>query len=265
MSKMKTNPLAPSIHESSESLPGIGETELFQFECGPDSPCYNRCCADVAIPLTPYDVARIRRNLEISCEDFLNTFTEQIIMPETGISLPMLKMLASPDSPCPFVNPAGCLVYEDRPGACRSWPIGRASSLGAEGIRQRYFLIREDYCQGFCSKKKYTPLEWQIFEGMSKDNFYNDLYMRFLSKIHASGKALDRQNAGMCFLCLYQLDRFRELIIKMGIFSRLEIDGKWEREIMENSASGDEACLDFALKWLELAFFGHCDELRKKD
>lgn len=248
-----------------DPLQEIDENSVFQFECGPDSPCYNRCCADMVIPITPYDMARIRRGLDISCEEFLGTFTELVTMPETGISLPMLKMLKSPDSPCPFVNPAGCAIYEQRPGACRSWPIGRASSLGEGGLKLRYFMIREDYCQGFCKGKKYTPLAWQSFEGMDKENYYNDLYMRFLSKISVGGKALDKRNASLCFLCLYQLDRFRELIVKMSIFSRLEIDEERKRKIMENSPQGDEACLDFALSWLELVFFGSCEELRKKD
>lgn len=262
---MKNEQLASDNQESLEPLPEIGESEHFQFECGPDSPCYNRCCADVTIPLTPYDLVRISRCLEISSENFLGSFTELHIIPETGISLPMLKMLNGPDSPCPFVNPTGCAIYEHRPGACRCWPIGRASSLGDGGIKQRFFMIKEDYCQGFNSGKKYTPLEWQTYEGMDKYNFYNDLYMNFLSKISAGGKALDKRQAALCFLCLYQLDRFRELINKMGIFSRLDMEKSWQEKIMENSLEGDEACLDFALKWLELAIFGSCDKLRKKD
>ncbi len=250
--------------ESMDFPPPIGDDEHFQFECGPESACYNRCCQDIAIPLTPYDVARIRRNLGITSEEFLLAFTERQNIPETGIALPMLRMIESPDAPCPFVSPAGCAIYEDRPGACRSWPIGRSSSIGENGIKQRYFLIREDYCQGFCAGKKYTPSEWQLKEGMEKYNELNDLYMGFLSRISASGKPLDNRHASMCFLALYQLDRFRELVEKMRIFSRLDLDEERQKKIMEDSLDGDQACLDFAIKWLELSFFGQSAGLRKK-
>lgn len=250
---------------AADALPEIGKDFGFRFECGPESACYNRCCADVSIPLTPYDAARIRRNLNIPSGDFLAAFTEMSVMPETGLSLPSLKMLESPDAPCPFVGPPGCSIYEDRPGACRSWPVGRGSSVSADGIKERYFLIKEEYCQGFCAGKKYTPLEWQLSQGMEPYNRFNDRYMTLLSKIAAGGEPLDSRRASMCFLALYQLDRFRELIEKMRIFGRLEIDPGRQVKIMEDSAEGDEVCLDFALQWLELTLFGSSEGLRKKD
>lgn len=262
---MNEKDLSGPVQEEDSSLPEIDGNAIFTFACGPESPCYNRCCSDVAIPCTPYDTLRARRALGISSEDFLGAFTELIKMPETGLSLPMLKMIESPEAPCPFVTPAGCSIYEDRPGACRSWPIGRSSSLGEDGIKTRYFLIREEYCQGFQSGKKYTPLQWQKHEGMDKYNEYNDKYMCLLSKIAAGGKTLDKDRAAMCFLALYQLERFRELLEKMKVFSRLEIDESQRRKIMEDSVEGDEACLDFALNWLELLIFGSCKNLRKKD
>lgn len=251
--------------EAMENLPQIDKDTAFQFECGPQQACYNRCCHDVAIPLTPYDAARAIRNLNIASEAFLTAFAERSVMPETGLSLPMLKMIESPDAPCPFVGPAGCAIYDDRPGACRSWPLGRGSSISADGIKERYFLIKESFCQGFCSDKKYTPLEWQRHEGMAKYNEFNDRYMRLLSKISASGKPLDSRRASMCFLALYQLDRFRELIEKMKIFSCLDMDEERKKKIMEDSAEGDDACLEFALQWLELTLFGDGCGLRKKN
>lgn len=256
--------LNTQMANSPDSLPEIGENERFEFMCGPEMPCFNRCCADVAIPLTPYDVSRITRNLELSSEDFLKTFTERNAIPETGITLPMLKMIPGPDAPCPFAGPAGCAIYEDRPGACRSWPLGRGSSLGEGGIKQRYYLIRESFCQGFCQGRQYTPPQWQNHEGMATYNIYNDLYMRLSSRIAASGQPLERRLANMCFLALYQLDRFRELISAMKIFSRLELPEERQELIMENSAKGDEAALIFAFDWLDLIIFENAENLGKK-
>lgn len=261
--EFSNNPV--KVADADYELPEIDESSQFTFACNPGVPCYNRCCADVAIPLTPYDVARICRNLGQSSEKFLSTFTERNTIPETGIILPMLKMIVSPDAPCPFVTPAGCSIYDDRPGACRSWPVGRGSSLGSDGVVTRYFLVRESYCEGFCSDKSYTPGQWLVHEGMDKYNNFNDRYMTLSSRIAACGKPLDGKMANMCFLALYQLDRFRELIANLKIFNRVSIEPQIQELIMHNSSSGDEACLAFAYNWLELIIFGHSEELQKKD
>lgn len=253
---------SPQASEKAD-LPEFPADSHFHFECGPQVPCFNRCCSDVAIPLTPYDVARIRRNLDISSEKFLLTFTERITIPETGTILPMLKMIQSPDAPCPFTSPAGCSIYADRPGACRSWPLGIGTSIGENGIQRRYYLIKETFCQGFCSSRIYTPLDWQDHEGMKPYNDFNDKYVLFLSKISASGRPLDKRLANLCFLALYQLDRFRELIVKMRIFARVELDISSQEAIMQEQLEGDTACLNFALSWLELAIFAHSPSLRK--
>lgn len=254
------------ILHSASSLPQeISETFQFSFACGPEMPCFNKCCADVAIPLSPYDVARITRHLDLASEKFLCAFTERELIPETGIILPMLKMIVSPDAPCPFVTPAGCAIYDDRPGACRSWPVGRGSSLGPDGVKIRYFLIRENYCHGFDGGKIHTPVSWLKQEGMEKYNKFNDRYMSLSSEIAAYGQPLDGKMANMCFLALYQLDRFRELIAKLHIFARLQMDSRRQELIMQSSSLGDEACLEFAYSWLELIIFGKSEVLQKKD
>ena len=99
-----------------ESLPELQADETFCFDCNPQVPCFNRCCAELTLPLTPYDVLRLRRHMGITSEEFLNTFATMRSFPDTGFPLPMLRMLQGPGEPCPFVGPAGCSVYEDRPG-----------------------------------------------------------------------------------------------------------------------------------------------------
>ena len=39
-----------------ESLPELQADETFCFDCNPQVPCFNRCCAELTLPLTPYDV-----------------------------------------------------------------------------------------------------------------------------------------------------------------------------------------------------------------
>ena len=68
----------------------------------------------------------------------------------------------------------------------------------------------------------------------------------------------------MSVLCLYQLDKFRELITHMRIFEHVDIDDARQAAIMEDSQAGDTAALDFGLDWMELIIFGKSQGLNKK-
>ena len=247
-----------------ESLPELAPDETFVFDCGPHMPCFNRCCAELTLPLTPYDVLRLRRQLGMGGEDFLRTFATLRSFPDTGFPLPLLRMLESPDAPCPFVTPAGCSVYEDRPGACRCYPLGRGARMGADGVAERFFLVREEHCRGFDHGTARTPAQWFASEGMDSYTAFNDRYMRLMALVRATEKQLEPRLATTAVLCLYQLDKFRELITAMRIFSRVEVPPDEQARIMEDSLAGDEAALGFALDWMELVIFGVSPNLARK-
>ena len=249
--------------ELPEDLPEIGASESFVFDCGPEMPCFNRCCAELTLPLTPYDALRLKRQLGMSGEDFLRAFAKLSSFPETGFPLPLLRMLESPDAPCPFVTPAGCSVYEDRPGACRCYPLGRGARMSADGVAERFFVVREEHCLGFDQGTARTPAQWFADQGLAPYTAFNDRYMRLMSMVRATGRALEPKLANMSLLCLYQLERFRELIAGMGIFSRVDVDAERQAQIMEDTLAGDEAALDFALDWLELIIFGVAPNLAR--
>ena len=43
----------------------------FNFKCSPGVGCFTRCCGDVTIVLTPYDILRLKNRLGIGSEDFI--------------------------------------------------------------------------------------------------------------------------------------------------------------------------------------------------
>ncbi len=245
-----------------EDLPQIGEDEEFCFECGPQNPCFNRCCSELNLPLTPYDALRLTRQSGMTAREFLGLFANFSTCPDTGFPQLTLRMVDGPEALCPFVTPAGCSVYEDRPSACRCYPLGRGSRLAKDGVAQRFFVLREEHCKGFECRTVQTPRKWLQSQEMAKYTEFNDRYMRLLSMVCASGKPLDAKLAAMAMLCLYQLDDFREFTEKMKLFDRLDLDEEQKQKIM--APEGDEAALSFALDWLELVIFGQCANLRKK-
>ena len=245
-----------------DSLPELGEGEKFLFACNEKVPCFNRCCAELTLPLTPYDVLRLCRHLEIPSEGFLENYTQLRTFPDTGFPLPLLKMLDGPGEICPFVTPAGCALYEDRPGACRTYPLGRGTKMGEGGkVVERFFIVQEDHCRGFDAGKYWTAHEWLKDQGLEPYNASNDRYMRVMAMVKASGEPISPRLATMCILCLYQLDKFREFLENMHVFAKLDISDERREAILDE----DEACLDFAYDWLELVIFGQCPTLQRKD
>ncbi len=247
-----------------EDLPQIGPEQTFCFSCGPDSPCFNRCCAQLNLPLTPYDVLRLARNLELPGQEFLRMFAGMHTDASTGFPRFHLRMIESVDAPCPFVTPAGCSVYDDRPGACRSYPLGRGARIGREGISERFFIVREEHCKGFDCGIERTPKQWFGEEGMQPYIRFNDKYMRLLSIVKASGKPLDKRLGGMATLSLWQMDNFRQFVGKTNLATQVEGPAMADSALGEASLQGDEALLNLGLNWLELVMFGQAPELRRK-
>lgn len=244
-----------------DSLPELAEGESFVFACNEKTPCFNRCCAELTLPLTPYDVLRLRRHLEMPGAAFMETYTRMRSFPDTGFPLPLLRMLEGPGEPCPFVTPGGCAVYEDRPGACRAYPLGRGTKIGEGGsVAERFFVVREEHCRGFDSGRAWTARQWTADQGLEVYNAYNDRYMRVMAMVKASGRPISAKLGSMCVLAFYHLDQFREFLLKMGVLDKVDVDADRREAVLEE----DESCLEFACDWMELALFGQCPTLARR-
>ena len=58
-----------------KEYPRLDEQSSFSFACHKGVPCFNECCGDVNIFLTPYDILRLKNNLNMSSEKFLAEHT----------------------------------------------------------------------------------------------------------------------------------------------------------------------------------------------
>ena len=258
-----------------ESLPRIKEGENFWFACHPEVPCFNACCSDLTMPLTPYDVLRLCRGLEMGSEQFFEEFTRVGCYEDTGLPLLHLRMEDSPGRPCPFVTEQGCGVYEHRSSACRTYPLGRAACRAEQGqgeagpitLEERYFLVREEHCKGFAQSREWTVDTWLADQGMETYNRMNDRYMRLIARYKdlAKGAILSGKHATMALLCLYQQDRFLEFLQSVDMFSRVNITGEYDgvsgQEAVALILRDPEQRLWFAFDWLELMLFGASDTL----
>lgn len=263
--KKFTDPTRNFLH----SLPEIKQGEQFRFACHSGVSCFNACCSDLAMPLTPYDVLRLCRGLHMGSEEFMENFAIVGCYEDTGFPSLLLRMEDGPGRPCPFVTERGCGVYEHRSSACRTYPLGRATRPAADApkgepgdipLREQYFLVREGHCGGFAESRAWTVSSWLEDQGVEPYNRMNDRYMRLISRYKsvANKAVLSGKHATLALLCLYQQDRFLEFISSVNLFSRVALTGEYaEADIMGD----EEKRLQFAFDWLALVLFGSSSSL----
>ncbi len=246
-----------------ESLPEVTEQDTFCFACHPKVPCFNACCSNLYLMLTPYDVLRLRQNLNKTSNDFIRHYVDVKQAPETNFPQLFLRMSDDMQKSCPFVAASGCTVYEDRPGACRTYPLGRATRVvEKDNEQERFFLVQEEHCAGFQPAPGnilciWTPKSWLADQEVEAYNSHNDKLMQLMNKIKSAEKKLSAGQANMAALALFQLDNFAQFMADSALLSRLDITDEYKTTILAD----EETRLDFAIKWMELVVLGTSEEL----
>jgi len=241
---------APVKTENGYQRPAV--TRSFTFLCGPEVPCFTACCADLRLPLTPYDVLRMKKRLRLTAGKFIARYTK----PSGGefpFPLILLKMRDDEDRTCPFVSARGCAVYEDRPGACRLYPLGRADLGRPEKEKGAlYFLVEEPHCQGFLHGRDWTVEEWVQNQGAELYDEMNRPWIEIVMNEKGVMGKLTEQRLAMFFMASYNLDRFREFVFQTKFFSVFDVS----EEDRKKAAVDDLALMNLAVRWLRFAFFG---------
>ncbi len=229
--------------------------KTFRFRCHKDIQCFTRCCADLDLLLTPYDILRLKRRLGLSSQDFLERYADTLFERHPRFPVVMLRMLEGSGKKCPFVASSGCSLYEDRPSSCRLYPLGRAAlkTDSLANAKEKHFLVKEAHCMGFSEDQEWTVEEWVNNQGMDEYNVMNDLWLEILSspKSMGSGKDLERKIQMFAVAC-YDLDRFRGFILEGPFLKRFELD----QALREDLRMDDSALLSFAFQWLKFSLFG---------
>ncbi|MCJ7685460.1 MAG: YkgJ family cysteine cluster protein, partial [Desulfobacteraceae bacterium] len=137
-------------------------TSTFSFSCHNRLSCFNSCCRNKHLPLTPYDILRIRRTLNLHSDDFLERYTLYRLDPNSGFPILSIKM-GDKEGLCPFVGLHGCTIYNDRPTACRLYPLGRSSGISRGGTAREefFYLLDTPGCKGVTEKRVQNVEAWR--------------------------------------------------------------------------------------------------------
>lgn len=226
----------------------------FRFACHPGVACFTECCRDLDLLLTPYDVMRLKNRLGLLSDDFLDRYTD--LRPGENPTLPAvyLRMNQNERKTCPFVSPKGCMVYEDRPSACRIYPIARASRLHrVHGVLlENYFVLHEDHCLGFKEDRFYKMDEWLKDQALESYVEYNDLWMAIVTHPGLRKAQLQERERQIFHLAAYRSDKFREMVFSGRFFSLFQI----EDDEIEQIRASETALLKLAFQWMRFSFLG---------
>ncbi|MEJ2729395.1 MAG: YkgJ family cysteine cluster protein [Deltaproteobacteria bacterium] len=231
------------------------EQEKFHFACHKELTCFTKCCNDLKLVLTPYDILRLKNHLQLSSKTFLSQYTAAYVDRASGLPQVRLKMENNAARKCPFLTPEGCLVYSDRPGACRLYPLGRAASKTQAGHRlwQVYFKVKESHCMGWQSEKEWTIQEWLADQGLDEYNAMNDSYMEISTgRPLRILKTLSSRHLQMYYMACYDLDAFRRFVFESSFRRRFDIT----ENDLHRIRNDDIALMFFALRWLKFSLFG---------
>ncbi|MDE1947958.1 MAG: YkgJ family cysteine cluster protein [Burkholderiales bacterium] len=232
------------------------ETHKIRFECRRGIACWNACCSNIDISLTPYDVLRLARRQDLSTTEFLWKYTVPYEMEKDGIAGVKLKPVDG-GTACRFMESAGCSVYADRPTACRYYPVALLSLRRQdENVdRQSYALVEESHCLGHREPREITVADYRAEQGLPE---YDELargWRQLILKKKSSGPAVGKpsqRSLELFFMACYDLDRFRSFVASEGFGRIHDLPDDEIRAILED----DVAAMQFAFRFLRQVLFG---------
>lgn len=131
----------PSTPEAEIAAP-VDDSAVFTCKmCG-------QCCrGEGGIVVSPKDLARITRALQLSAEEFIARYGE--------IRGGKLQIRTGEDGACIFfAEGKGCMVHEGKPDVCRAWPFFRGNIVDPDS-----FEMAREYCPGIdraCSHAQFA-------------------------------------------------------------------------------------------------------------
>ncbi len=242
-----SSPVVPQMYDGSKPI---------QFRCRKGIACWNACCSNIDISLTPYDILRLKQRMGITSVDFLQRYTLPYEMEQNGIAGVKLRPVEN-GTACRFMTLAGCNVYEDRPTACRYYPVALLSMRKQDEYTdtQSYALVKEEHCLGHNEPRNITIDAYRQEQGLEE---YDELargWRQLILKKKSSGPSVgkpSKRSLQLYFMVCYDLDTFRSFVTSAGFMELYDLP---EEEI--NTILADETALMlFGFRFLRQVLFG---------
>lgn len=241
----------------------FGEDHVIKFNCYKGIECFNACCRNIDITLTPYDILRLKKRLGLTSGEFLKQYTYPFEFNKNSIAGVKMEPVES-GTECQFMTDEGCSVYEDRPTACRYYPVGLLSTRRADENFERtsYAMVQEDHCKGHFEEREITIRDYRKEQGLEDYDDHGSGWRQLILKMKSAGPAigaLSRSSLQFFFMACYDLDRFREFVKSEGFSATFDIDDTTRQELHTD----DLALLKFGERMILQIMFGE-ETIKKK-
>lgn len=152
----------------------IGLDEPFKFHC---TMCGKCCIQREDILLTPRDVYRMAKQLEITPKELFERYCETYIGGDSRMPIVRLKPRGSVRR-CPLLKDRKCSVHRAKPTVCAMFPIGRCVKMEGEnktpkniGAAQIEYIFTDPGCGD--QSETHTVREWlHGFDISEEDDFF---------------------------------------------------------------------------------------------
>jgi Fe-S-cluster containining protein len=239
--------------------------KTIQFSCHKGIGCWNACCANIDITLTPYDVLRLKTRLGISSSDFLRQYTVPFELEKDGIAGVKFKPVED-GTACQFMRPEGCSVYEDRPTACRYYPVALIAMRKQDEYTDSssYALVKEPHCKGHEVERPLTIDEYRKEQGVAEYDEQSRGWRQLILKKMSSGPTIGKpslRSRQLYFMACYDVDLFREFVRSEGFQNSFDLDDATNQQLMEN----DLELMQFGFRFLKQVLFGEVSIAARED
>ncbi len=249
------SPVIPQMCDGSKPI---------QFRCRKGIACWNTCCSNIDISLTPYDILRLKQRLGITSNNFLLHYTLPYEMEQNGIAGVKLRPVEN-GTACQFMTPEGCSVYDDRPTACRYYPVALLSMRKQDEYTdtQSYALVKEEHCLGHNEPREITIDAYRKEQGLEE---YDELargWRQLILKKKSSGPSVgkpSKRSLQLYFMVCYDLDTFRSFVTSEGFNELYDLPADETKEILAD----DTALMLFGFRFLRQVLFGENSVALKK-
>lgn len=234
----------------------LGLDDKFRFRCHKGIACFNKCCENIDILLTPYDILRLKNRHGLTSREFIDRYTVDCQM--DGQGMPGLKLRTREGSTaCVKLTPEGCSVYADRPAACRYYALGLVSmrKKDSPADEDSYFVVKEDHCLGHLEPQVQTIREYRREQGGDEYDEVNREWRRIVLKKRSSGPTIGRpseRSFELFFLASYDVDGFREFVASPAFGEVFDLDPALKQELMRDELK----LLQFGFRLLKQVLFG---------
>jgi len=220
----------------------LDEDSEFKFHCHDGLDCFKKCCRDINIFLTPYDVLRMKNFLGLSSGEFMEKYTLTIPVNNPGFSIVQIKMSEEDNLKCPFITPKGCRVYPERSWSCRIAPVDML------GGGKYSFVFESSHCHGLNETKAQTIKEWVCDQGLEIYEEMEQGFSEITEHLKLTGDwETDNKISKLFFMACYDLDKFKSFLINNpSLYGEMNLT----EELLDRIRHDDVQLMKFGFKLL---------------